>query len=117
MRSIFPFFWRPTGVVSSLAELPVSDKVLAKRDVSISVSGEKSDEHPLLVAELAGGKIIGDLRLAATCDDVVVGGIQTCDWLQKSLRSQKTLCATPAALSDSKIPAWDGIDAGRGQRR
>lgn len=76
MRSIFPFFWRPTGVVSSLAELPVSDKVLAKRDVSISVSGEKSDEHPLLVAELAGGKIIGDLRLAATCDDVVVGGIQ-----------------------------------------
>ncbi len=77
MRSIFPFFWRPAGVVSSLAELPVPDKVLAIKDVSISVSGEKSGEHPLLVAELAGGKIIGDLRLATTSDDVVIGGVQT----------------------------------------
>jgi capsular polysaccharide biosynthesis protein len=77
MRSIFPFFWRPSGVVSSLAELPVSDKVLAIKDVSISFSGKKSGEHPLLVAELAGGKIIGDLRLATTSDDVVIGGVQT----------------------------------------
>jgi len=72
-----PFFWKPKGVVSSLADLPVSEKVPVKNDVSIAVSGKNPAEHPLIVAELAGGKIIGDLRLAATADDVVIGGIQT----------------------------------------
>jgi capsular polysaccharide biosynthesis protein len=71
------FFWKPAGVVPSLADLPVSEKVPSKKDVSIAVSGKSSAQHPLIVAELAGGKIIGDLRLAATADDVVIGGVQT----------------------------------------
>jgi len=77
MRSLFPFFWQPAGVVPSLADLPVTDSVLAKNDVTNSVSGKNSGPHPLIVAELSGGKIIGDLRLAVTGDDVVIGGIQT----------------------------------------
>ena len=70
------FFWQPGAVVPSLADLPLSGRVLAKNDVSLSVRGEDSTQHPLLVVELAGGKIIGDLRLAATADDVVIGGMQ-----------------------------------------
>ena len=85
MRSAFPFFWQPKGVVSSLEALPLSSQVLKKSDVTLAVSGKNSGPHPLIVAELASGKIIGDLRLAATQDDVVIGGIQTvvgCDALQ-----------------------------------
>lgn len=80
-----PFFWQPRGVVSSLAHLALSGKVLAKNDVTLSICGNNSGNHRLIAAELADGKIIGDLRLAATCDDVVIGGIQTvagCDDLQ-----------------------------------
>lgn len=77
MRSLFPFFWQPAGVVPSLADLPLADCVTAKADVTKSIDGNASGQHPLIVAELAGGKIIGDLRLAATADDVVIGGIQT----------------------------------------
>jgi capsular polysaccharide biosynthesis protein len=77
MRPGFPFLWRPKGVVSSLEALPLSGHVLQKKDVTLAVTGGKSEAHPLMVAELAEGKIIGDLRLAVTSDDVVVGGIQT----------------------------------------
>jgi hypothetical protein len=77
MPPVFPFFWRPKGVVASLAALPLSPYVLQKKDVTLAVSGENSGTHPLIVAELAQGKIIGDLRLAATGDDLVIGGIQT----------------------------------------
>jgi capsular polysaccharide biosynthesis protein len=86
MRFHFPFFWRPSGVVSSLADLPVSDTVPVKKDVSVSVGGKNPGQHPLIVAELKDGKIIGDLRLAATSNDVVIGGVQTvfgCADLQK----------------------------------
>jgi len=76
MRLMFPFFWRPRGLVPSLADLSVTDNVLAKRDVSLPVRGKNSGHHPLIVAELAGGKIIGDLRLVATAGDAVVGGLQ-----------------------------------------
>jgi hypothetical protein len=84
MRSAFPFFWQPKGVVASLENLSSSGEVTAKNDVTLDVSGSNSRSHPLIVAALAGGKIIGDLRLAATRDDVVIGGIQTvfgCDIL------------------------------------
>jgi capsular polysaccharide biosynthesis protein len=77
MRSAFPFFWQPKGVVASLENLPAADDVLQKSDVTLAVSGNQSSSHPLMVAALAGGKIIGDLRLAATRDDVVIGGLQT----------------------------------------
>src|SRR6202012_2998502 len=72
-----PFFWRPAGLVNSLSELPLSDSVLAKHDVSHSVGPATAGQPPLAVAELPGGKIIGDLRLAATRDDIVIGGMQT----------------------------------------
>ena len=72
-----PFLWRPAGLVDSLSELPLSDSVLAKHDVSRSVDPTAAGSSPLIVAELAGGKIIGDLRLAVTRDDVVIGGMQT----------------------------------------
>ena len=77
MRSAFPFFWQPKGVVASLQNLPATGEVLAANDVTLAVSGGSSRAHPLMVTALAGGKIIGDLRLAATRDDVVIGGIQT----------------------------------------
>jgi capsular polysaccharide biosynthesis protein len=77
MRPVIPFFWQPKGVVSSLEALPLSAHVLRKDDVTRAVSGSDAGTHPLLVAELADGKIIGDLRLATTGDDVVIGGIQT----------------------------------------
>jgi hypothetical protein len=76
MRSVIPFFWQPNGVVSSLEALPLSSHVLQKKDVTFAVSEKISQKHPLLVAELPGGKVIGDLRLAATADDVVIGGLQ-----------------------------------------
>lgn len=74
---MFSFFWHRKGVVSSLEALPLSASVLQKHDVTRAVSGAESGPHPLTVVELAHGKIIGDLRLAATGDDVVIGGIQT----------------------------------------
>lgn len=77
MRSAFSFFWQPKGVVASLENLPSAGDVLQKNDVTLAVSGENSSSHPLIVAALAGGKIVGDLRLAATRDDMVIGGIQT----------------------------------------
>ena len=77
MRSAFPFFWQPKGVVASLENLPAAGDVLQKNDVTFGASGKDSSSHPLMVAALAGGKIIGDLRLAVTRDDVVIGGIQT----------------------------------------
>src|SRR6516164_1315589 len=77
MPSLIPFIWQPRGVVASLEELPLSRHVPDKKDVTLAVSEKISPRHPLLVAELAGGKIIGDLRLASTEDDMVIGGVQT----------------------------------------
>jgi capsular polysaccharide biosynthesis protein len=51
--------------------------LLSKCEVSTAINGKANPNHPLIVVELAGGKIIGDLRLAVTCDDVVIGSIQT----------------------------------------
>lgn len=72
-----PFLWLPSGVVSSLEDLSALGSAPAQNDVSFSVNGKNSGHHHLTVAELADGKIIGDLRLVATADDVVVGGLQS----------------------------------------
>jgi capsular polysaccharide biosynthesis protein len=64
-------------VVASLADLPLSAKVLMKTDVSHSVRADISAGPPLIVAELLNGKIIGDLRLVVTADDAVIGDLQT----------------------------------------
>jgi capsular polysaccharide biosynthesis protein len=71
-----PFFWRPGGYVPSLESLDVSPGVLAKSDVTVAVGGMNEDAHRLIVVELAKGKVLGSLRLAITCDDVVIGGLQ-----------------------------------------
>ena len=76
MPSAIPFFWRPKGLVAALENLPPSSQVLQQNDVTLAVRGTGSSSHPLMVTALAGGKIIGDLRLAATSDDVVIGDIQ-----------------------------------------
>ena len=44
-------------------------------DVTEAVGGIK-EQHPLPVVELRDGKVIGDLRMVATADDVVVGKLQ-----------------------------------------
>jgi capsular polysaccharide biosynthesis protein len=75
MHFSFPFIWRPKGFVASMENLAL-DRAGQCRDVSQAVGGEPARDHPLLVAVLPGGRIIGDLRLAATRDDVVIGGIQ-----------------------------------------
>src|SRR5580698_4933943 len=77
MRVEFPFFWHRKGLATSLQALPLSPQVVQKNDVTSAVGEKKSGIHPLIVAELAGGKIIGDLRLATTSDDVVVSDVQT----------------------------------------
>jgi capsular polysaccharide biosynthesis protein len=76
MRPVLPFLWKPKGLVASLAELPASH-ALQQDDVSLAVSGNVSKSHPLMVTALPGGKVIGDLRLVATRDDVVIGGMQS----------------------------------------
>lgn len=84
MQSAFPFFWQPKGVVTSLEKLPDAHAI-SKSDVTEAVSGNKFSPHRLIVTTLAKGKVIGDLRLAATRDDAVIGGIQTvfgCDILE-----------------------------------
>lgn len=77
MRLSFPFIWRPKRLIPSLADLSQADGVHSKTDVTIAVSGRPCPSTPLIVAELKGGKIIGDLRLVATAEDDVVGGLQS----------------------------------------
>ena len=55
--------------------LDASHGVVAKRDVTAAVGGQCHERHPLAVVELADGKVVGDLRLAATRNDVVIGGL------------------------------------------
>ncbi len=74
-RAIRHLLWKPEGVAPSLESLQTSHGAVTKRDVTIAVTGSK-EGHPLTVVELANGKIIGDLRLVATADDVVVGEVQ-----------------------------------------
>ena len=68
--------WRPGGFVPSLESLTPAGGTIAKRDVTVAVSGSK-EMYPLTVAELVDGKMIGDLRMVATAGDVVVGGLQS----------------------------------------
>jgi hypothetical protein len=71
------FFWKPAACVPSLEFLDAAHGVLSKRDVTPTLTGADRGRQRLAVVELAGGKIVGDLRLVATADDVVVGGIQS----------------------------------------
>jgi hypothetical protein len=77
MSSLFPFVWHPKGAVAALEKLAPADGVVQQSDVTKAVSGGAAGAHPLMVTALAGGKIIGDLRLAATGGDVVIGDIQS----------------------------------------
>ncbi len=69
-------FWRPNGCCPSLRSLNESPAIGSKTDVTVPVSGEGSARHPLIVVELFGGKVIGDARVVATRDDMVVDGLQ-----------------------------------------
>jgi len=69
--------WRPAGCLPSLAGLEPAHGLRAKWDVTAQVMGSAVGDRSLTVVELAGGKMIGDLRLAATRDDVVLGGVQS----------------------------------------
>lgn len=69
-----PVFWKSKGCVSSLESLNGAHGVLSKHDVTATVGGEMP--YPLTVVELADGKVIGNLRMAATAGDVVIGGLQ-----------------------------------------
>jgi len=68
------YFWRPAGFVPALESLGESQGVASRRDVA---AGPNHGEHRLQVVELAGGKIIGNVRLIATAANVVVGGLQS----------------------------------------
>lgn len=75
-KIIGKWLWKPAGFVPSLDALEESHGVAAKWDVTAAVTGSK-EGNPLAVVELAGGKIIGDLRMVATGDDIVIGGMQS----------------------------------------
>jgi len=77
MPSNSRFFWQAKGTVAALEHLRPSAQALEARDVTLAIADDVSSSHRLIVAALAGGKIIGDLRLVATRDDVVIGGIQS----------------------------------------
>ncbi|MGH7978841.1 MAG: hypothetical protein ACREE6_05655, partial [Limisphaerales bacterium] len=70
------FVWKPEGVVPSLESLKEAHGVVTKKDVTTAVGG-MTEGRPLTVVELAGGKVIGDLRMVATAGEVVVGGVQS----------------------------------------
>ena len=70
------FFWKAAGWVPALHSLEAAHGVRNRWNVTAAVSGRSNDPHLLTVVELAGAKIIGDLRLVATDSGVVVGGLQ-----------------------------------------
>jgi capsular polysaccharide biosynthesis protein len=67
--------WKPAGVIRTLKSLGASHGITGTWDVTTAVGGP--GDHPLYVIELAGGKVVGDLRLVATAGDEVIGGIQS----------------------------------------
>src|SRR5215469_6249442 len=69
-----PIFWKSKGCVPSMELLDGSHSVVSKQDVTASIGGQTS--YPQTVVELADGKVIGSLRMAATAGDVVIGGLQ-----------------------------------------
>jgi hypothetical protein len=73
-RMMRPVIWNPRGCVPSLESLNSAHGVVTKQDVTALVGG--GTPHPLTVVELAGGKVIASLRMAATAGDVVIGGLQ-----------------------------------------
>ncbi|HEV2330865.1 MAG TPA: glycosyltransferase family 61 protein [Verrucomicrobiae bacterium] len=68
--------WKPSGFVPSLESLEPSHGVTGNWNVTMTMT-ESSEGHPLRVVELAGGKIIGNLRMVATAGDVLIGGLQS----------------------------------------
>jgi Glycosyltransferase 61 len=74
-KIIRPVFWKPKGCVPSLELLNWTQGIISKQDVTALVGGETS--YPLMVVELADGKVIGSVRMAATAGDVVAGGLQS----------------------------------------
>ncbi len=76
-RTLRPFIWRPGGFVPGLESLETGHGLLARQDVTAAIGPPDLARHPLTVVELAGGKIISNVRLAATADDVVIGGVQS----------------------------------------
>ncbi len=77
MRSFLPCMWSPVGEPLDLDR--VSAEVPGARCVDISerLTGCAKPSHGLRVVELPGGKIIDDLRLAATAGDHVISGVQS----------------------------------------
>lgn len=75
-RFVRPSLWKPAGLLPALDSLEASHGMTGRRDVTLPVSG-LDGQYPLTVVELAEGKIIGDLRMVATSNDIVVGEIQS----------------------------------------
>jgi capsular polysaccharide biosynthesis protein len=65
-------FWRPRGTLLSLCDYRAGPLT----DVTPLLSPPPNRDHPLLVAEVPGGKIIGNAMLVATAGDQVFSGIQ-----------------------------------------
>ena len=77
--------WKPSGCVRSMDLLDESHGMVARHDVTAIIGGQSLSPHSLTVVELAHGKVIGSVRLAATRNDVVIGGVQNifgCDDLE-----------------------------------
>lgn len=72
MLSPQQFFWRPRGVVSSLGEYKIGPLTA----IDPQKLPRQDSNTPLFVAELPGGKVIGNTLLAVTSDDQVLGGVQ-----------------------------------------
>jgi capsular polysaccharide biosynthesis protein len=69
------FFWKSNGV-SPMQLLDASQGVLARHDVTAKVAGENHGYNPLTAVELADGKVVGSVRLAATRENIVVENVQ-----------------------------------------
>ncbi len=71
-------YWQPRGFFNSIVDFAGSDSPVKGRitDASPLITDRQDKNHALLVAELPGGKAIGDTILVSTADDYVIAGMQ-----------------------------------------
>jgi capsular polysaccharide biosynthesis protein len=108
-------FWKAAGCVTSLESLETSHGVVAKHNVTAALGAPYPKEHPLTVVELASGKIIANLRLAATEKDIVIGGIQClydCVEPQKHFLLHRSRCRIPRFRRGTALLLGQGVGGG-----
>jgi capsular polysaccharide biosynthesis protein len=109
------FFWKAAGCVPSLESLDSSHGVVAKHNVSAAVGAPKPKEYPLTVVEMVGGKVIANLRLAATEKDRAIGRVQClhdCAEPEKHYLLHRSRCRVPKYRRVTALLLGAGVGGG-----